>query len=453
MTENEKIETQQTTVDNKAEKITKNNKIIPICLIIALVLCITLAGFCFYNNTPKQIFVKTINKLYAKYDTIVNRDISFDITKNSIKYKGDLNLDTNIEGFEKLKEDTFYINGGIDYKNKKAEGGILLKEGNTKLVDVMAYIVENRLYMTLGDDYKGLIDAGEYNSKDLFKFENDKNDNFDKSDVNYVVKKYKDIIIDSIDEKDLVKEKTTIKLNGKDTKVNKISYEINKDNYEKVNKNIIDKTLEDKELIKKLAKLSNKKENEIIDSLKEDKNNIKPITNEKMSIEIYTNGFLNKNFVGINIKLDDKYKFNYLINKNNSQIEFTADNKMAINLTVKENTDEKVNVDYQVKYGKTNVSGNLTITIKETSKNKYKGSINFTLEYDKYSVSMKMNYSVELGSKLTDIDTKKAVDADKASNDLNIAINNILNRLSKSNIGNIINGLTGYSNNYYYDYD
>ena len=67
---------------------------------------------------------------------------------------------------------------------------------------------------------------------------------------------------------------------------------------------------------------------------------------------------------------------------------------------------------------------------------------------------MKMNYSVEVGSKLTDIDTKKAVDADKASNDLNIAINNILTRLSKSNIGNIINGFTGYSNNsYYYDYD
>lgn len=449
--ENNNFEAQQTPSVNTPVEAPKKNKTLPIFIILAVVLCLCLVGFYLYSNSPKQILANVLNKTYAKYDTFVNQDLTFDIAQDSIKFEDDLNLDTNIEGFEKLKEDVIAIAGGIDYKNKKVEGAITLKEGSTKLVELMTYIIENRLYMTLGDDYKGLIDAGEFDSAELFNLDADTKTDFDKNDINYVVRAYKDIIINSIDEKALVKGETTITIDGKETKVSKLTYDLNNENLDNFYKNIITKTLENKELIKTLAKLTNTDESKLTDALKDAKGNTKAIANEKIVLEIYTNGFMNNNFVGFNFNIENGLTVNYIKNQNNTKITLSIGKEVALNLTINENTNKKFSADYEIKYGETNISGNLTTTAEEMSKNKYKGSISFTVKYDKYSASIKSNYSLEVGSKIADIDTTKAIDAENASNDLYNAINNISSRLSTSNIGSIINSLSGYSTDYDYE--
>ena len=296
--------------------------------------------------------------------------------------------------------------------------------------------------MTLGDDYKGLIDAREIDSSELFKLDQDEKTNFNKKDINYVVKAYKDIIVNSIDDKALVKGETTITLDGKETKVNKLTYELSDENLSNFYKKVIEKTLEDKELVKTLAKITETKEDDLIDALKEAKDEKLPSVSEKMSIEIYTNGLMSNNFVGFSVKVGKDAAFDYIENKDNSIISLTAGDILKATITIKENTDTKFNADYEIKYGENNISGNLTATTTKINKNRYNGSINFTIKYNEYKASIKTNYSLEVGAKIADIDTTKAIDAEKASNDLYNAINNITNRFATSNIGSIINGLS-----------
>ncbi|MBE6161116.1 MAG: hypothetical protein E7158_02705 [Firmicutes bacterium] len=416
----------------------KKSKALPICIVLIVALCICLGGFYFYFSTPKKIVSNVINKAYEKYDEIANKDVKFDIAKDSVKVEGNLNFDTNIPGFDTIKNDVIKFTGGIDYKNKKAEGGLSLDEKNKTLADIMAYVIDGNAYMTLGDDYKGLVNVGKSDFEDVLNLEDLEKTKIDKDDINYVVKAYKDILIDSIDKKDLEKSSDTIKIDGKDTKVTKISYKVNKKNLEKLSKNIIDKTLSDKELLKKLAKITDTDVEDIKDSLKEAKDDLE-IEDEdlNMTLNIYTKGFMN-DFVGLDLKIDKDNSLNVVVNKDNTKVTIKAGNEMTFVATIKEYNDEKIDIDYNVKVATTTVSGNLTITAKETKKDHYKGSLNFTVKYAGFNASVKMDYTMEIGAKIADINTSKAVDQNKAYYDLQIASNKILNRLQSSNIGTII---------------
>ena len=449
----------------------KKSKALPICIVLIVALCICLGGFYFYFSTPKKIVSSVINKAYEKYDEMLNKDVDFDIAKDSIKVEGSLNFDTNVPGFDTIKDDVIKFNGGIDYKNKKAEGGLTLNEKNKTLAEVMAYLIDDNAYLTLGDDYKGLVNAGKTDFDDVLNLEDSKTTNINKDDINYIVKAYKDILIDSIDEKDLEKSSDTIKIDGKDTKVTKVSYKLNSKNLEKLSKNIIDKTLDDKELLKKLAEITDTDVDDIKEELKESKENLE-IDNDdlKMTLDIYTKGFMNT-FVGLNLKVDKDNYLNVVVNKDDTKVTIKVGSETTFVATIKEYNDEKIDVDYDVKVSGTKVSGNLTVTAKETKKNHYEGSINFNVKYAGYNASVKMNYTMEIGAKIADINTSKAVDINKASYDLQVAETKILTRLKSSNLGTIINSLSGsfndddddyiydadenndYDNDYDYDYD
>lgn len=248
----------------------KNNKILPICLIIIAVICLGLGSIIYYLSSPKKIVFSVINKSYEKYDKLVNNTIDFDITKDSIKVNGNLNIDTNISGFEDINQDVIKYSSGIDYKNKKVEGGISLNENNVTLAEVMAYLVDDTLYMSLGDDYKDLINMGNSNFNKIIDLD-DLNNNYTKDDINYVVKAYKDILIDSINSKDLTKGTDTISIDGKDVKVNKVTYIIDSKVLKELNNNITDKVLNNKELLNRLAKISGEKVDDIKESLTDSK--------------------------------------------------------------------------------------------------------------------------------------------------------------------------------------
>lgn len=452
------VDTAQTTIDNTVKNSNKKSKLIPFCVVLLVVLCLCAGGFYYYFSTPKKIVTSVINKAYGDYDEMVNNKASLDFTKEAFKIKGDLNIDTNIDGFENIKKDTFAYTVGLDYPNKKVEVGGSVVEGKTTLIDIMAYIIDKNMYVSLKDDYKNLIsiDSSEYDFDELFDLEQLENLDISKDDINYIVKAYKDILINAIDEEDLEKSNDTLEIDGKDTKVTKISYKINQKNSEKLVKNIIDGALKDEKLLKIFSKLSDTDVKDIKDALKDAKNEIDIPSDLKMTLNIYTKGFNNK-FVGLDLKIEDS-TINVVVNKESTKIKANIEG-VNITLDVKEYSENEVNVDYKIKTAGQTVEGNLTVTEKETQKNNYEGSFSFDIKYDTYKLAIKANYSLEVGTSIADINTNKAVNLEDASDDLEDVMERIEKRLEKSELYNSIenmvtsiSSLTG-SSSYDYDYD
>ena len=421
----------------------KGNKLIPIIIAAVIVVIVgATIGIYIHSSSPKNIVSKVIEKTYEKYDKVMNNTIDYDFSKDTLKVSGDLNVDTNIDGLEKLKNDKFTFDIGVDYKSKKLEAGLAVDEKKTTLIDIMAYIVDNKLYLDLGKDYDGLLKTDDVNFEDFLSIdlEETKND-FTKEDINYIVKAYKNILIKSIDEKDLKKSTDTIKINGKDTKVNKISYTINDQNIEKLTKKMIEETLKDNELIKKLAKVSGKEVVDVKYELEEQQEKFTIDEDLNIKLDIYTKGITNS-FAGLNMRADKDNYLNLTVNKKDSNVVIKSDDT-KIDLDINKLTDEEANIDYNVKYEDTKLSGNLTYNNKKIDNKRYQGKVIYYMNYNKQKLKLTLDYKLKVNVPIAKIDTNKAKDITEADG-IEDAYNNIMDRFQKSTSYDMISNLFSY---------
>ena len=421
----------------------KGNKLIPIIIAAVIVVIVgATIGIYIHSSSPKNIVSKVIEKTYEKYDKVMNNTIDYDFSKDTLKVSGDLNVDTNIDGLEKLKNDKFTFDIGVDYKSKKLEAGLAVDEKKTTLIDIMAYIVDNKLYLDLGKDYDGLLKTDDVNFEDFLSIdlEETKND-FTKEDINYIVKAYKNILIKSIDEKDLKKSTDTIKINGKDTKVNKISYTINDQNIEKLTKKMIEETLKDNELIKKLAKVFGKEVVDVKYELEEQQEKFTIDEDLNIKLDIYTKGITNS-FAGLNMRADKDNYLNLTVNKKDSNVVIKSDDT-KIDLDINKLTDEEANIDYNVKYEDTKLSGNLTYNNKKIDNKRYQGKVIYYMNYNKQKLKLTLDYKLKVNVPIAKIDTNKAKDITEADG-IEDAYNNIMDRFQKSTSYDMISNLFSY---------
>ena len=431
---------------------TKKKSFLPICVVLLVAIVIGIGGFYYYFGTPKKIVTTVINDAYANYDKMINEGMDLDLSKDSFKMTGNLVVDTNIPGFEKIKNDKLNYTLGMDPKNEKLEVGASLIEGKTTLVDVIAYVIEDKAYLSLGDDYKNLINMGSADL-DFSELLNVENVSFSKDDINYIVEAYKDILIEAIDYDELEKSSDTIEIDGKDTKVTKLTYTLNKANLEKLIKNIIDGTLDNDKLLDKLAKLTDTDKKEIKDSLKDAKKEVNVEKGTKLELSIFTKGFSNS-FAGLELKSDD-VTMNVTKNEDATNFRIKAEG-FDFDINVKEYSNEKIDMDLVVKAGGQKIKGSLVATDKEKNKNTHEGNFKLSVKYDEYKFSIDMDYKLEKNAKVADVNTKNAVTAEKASYDLEKVATKIMTRLQKSNIYSIIEGLSSLyapsTTSYSYDY-
>ena len=313
----------------------KSNKIIPIVAVVLVVVALFAGGFYYYFNKTDKIVTNVINKAFNKINDSIDEIENFDYNKDTALVNGSLKIDTNIDGLEDLKNEKFDYTFGMDYKNKKLELGAALTENETKIIDALLYFINDKAYVSLKDDYKKIINIDDeiFNFDDIFKIENV---NFNKDDLNYITKEFKKILIDSIEMKKLTKSSSTIKLNGKSTKVTKISYNLNEKNTKKFIENIIDNILDNDELLKKLSKISDMSVSNIEDTLEDAKNeDIEAIG----TLNLYTKGFTNE-FAKLEL-INNNTKFGITNNNDNTVIN-VKDNDANLEITVNENTKNKL---------------------------------------------------------------------------------------------------------------
>lgn len=438
---NETIPTVDTTSSNAPK-----NKLIPVIVVALVALIILAGGFYYYFSKPSKIVTNIINTAYENFSDIINKDVDFDYKKDSMLITGNLNVDTSIDGLEDLKKEDVAYRVGLDYGNKKVEVGAELKENKKSIINAILYVIDDEAFVSLEDDYDKIIkiDDADFDFSDVFEVTDEMEITND--DVDFIAKEFKDILIESMNMEKLEKSSDTIEVDGKDVKVNKITYNLDEENVEELMENIIDNMLANKDLLKKLSKLSDTDIDDIKDSLKEAKEDAE--YEDIGELNIYTKGFMNK-VVKIEIEAEDTV-FGVNFNKDNSEV-YAKEDDTNITLTINEYSDEEVNVDYLIKIDDEKIKGNITATSKEVKDNKYEGKFSFDFEYGEYDFKVFTNYKLEIGAKIANIKTKDAVNySELDETEMNEVASDILERFEDSALYNIVEDLV---ENYSYDDD
>lgn len=433
-----------TEVDNSFSEKPKKNFVGPIIGIIAL-LFIVGGIYCYFNNKSRTV-KSLINNAYEKFDKLTLKD-EFNIEEKSILLTGDLSITTNIPELSDLSGEKFNYTIGLDYPNKKMEMGASLEENGLKIIDAAMYFMDNSAYVSLKDDFDKLIKIDGVDLGEIFSATT--SSNLTEADIKYLVKAYKDILIDSLDIDDFVKSSATITLNGKDTKVSKLTYDMTSERAIKLVNNIIDGTLKDSKLLDILSKATGSSVDELKDELSSSKISNTSSSNSTITFDIYTKGF-NNEFVGMDIQGIIQ------IRKNDDGVTIEAGmGSEKISLVIKSLSDDSCIIELNSNITGAEFSGSLSITGKEVSKDLYEGSIILSVNYQGNSLGITSNYKEQLGAEIANIDVSNAVSYENLTEaDMNKLSENILTKIEGSNLYKIIENFSFDSSyDYNYDYD
>lgn len=470
-------ETLQEVKDNVSNDFTKNGKkkkmIVPI-VIAAIALFLVIGGIVYktISNNPTNILKDSINNAYKDFkDELKEYDKKkkdFDITKDSLKINGDVELTGDI--FKDLKDDKISFEAGLDYANKLLEGEATLKEDGKDLLNATVFTKDNKIYLKSNNLFDNTYELDDFDFDEEFNLNDFEDmmsemDNISTDDIDYLVKEFKDALIKSLNKDEMTKEKETIEINDLSIKTTKISYNIDKTSTKELMSSLSDILTENDEFVSKFAKLTDLEKSDIKDAFKElkDKDNYEDMP--KGEINVYTTGVTNK-VVKVELKLDtvtmsySDYKDNVyiLVSEKESNMKFeviaktekkVTDVEVKVNkqkvatLTVRQFDEEGIDFDYNIDVEDViKAKGTIKITCKEKSKTEYEGvmefSVNGEIDGEEIDFGAKMNYTITTKATIADYDTSKAIASDDITEEDAEKLENALEDLENSNIYSFI---------------
>lgn len=472
----------------------KKKMIVPIVIAaIALILIIGGIGYKFISNNPTNILKDSINNAYKDFkDELKEYDKKkkdFDITKDSIKVSGDLELSGEL--FKDIKDDKILFTAGFDYANKLIEGEATLKEDGKDLLNATVFAKDNKMYLKSNNLFDNTYELDDFDFDEEFNLNDFEDmmsemDNISTDDIDYLVKEFKDALIKSLNKDEMTKEKETIEINDLSIKTTKISYNIDKTSTKELMSSLSDILTENDEFVSKFAKLTDLEKSDIKDAFKElkDKDNYEDMP--KGEINVYTTGVTNK-VVKVELKLDtvtmsySDYKDNVyiLVSEKESNMKFeviaktekkVTDVEVKVNkqkvatLTVRQFDEEGIDFDYNIDVEDViKAKGTIKITCKEKSKTEYEGvmefSVNGEIDGEEIDFGAKMNYTITTKATIADYDTSKAIASDDITEEDAEKLENALEDLENSKIYSFIEDMdlndlldisssNSYENNY-----
>lgn len=439
----ETVESTNTVVNDGVSVSDKPKKsfIGPIIGIIAILLIVG-GIYCYFNNKGRTV-KSLINNAYEKFDKLTVKN-EFNIEEKSVLINGDLFITTNIPELSDLSGEKINYTVVLDYPNKKMEMGASLEENGLKIIDAAMYLIDNSAYISLKDDFDKLIKFDGIDLNDVFSTTSS---TLTESDIKYLTKAYKDILIDSLNMNDFVKSSATITLNGKDTKVSKLSYDMTSERATKLVNNIIDGTLKDSKLLDILSKATGSSVDELKSELSSSKISDTSSSNDTITFDIYTKGF-NNEFVGMDIQGIIQ------IRKNDDNVTIEAGlGTEKVSLVIRNMSDDSCVIELNSNITGAEFSGSLSLTSKEVSNDVYEGSIIFSLNYEGNTLSVTSNFKEQLGVDIANIDVSNAVSYENLNPDeMNKLGEKLVSKFENSKLYQLIDNLS-FSSNYNYDYD
>lgn len=344
-------------VDNK--KKSKKGKVVGFVVLTLLFVIGFIVGFKIYE----------LNKPYNIYSSLINSALKSSKFENHENYKVDFKFNARVKDSE-LDDTTKEILNSMNYsgtnfisvKEKYMIANYTIKNDSNTLLDMNMYYKNGITYLGLGELFDKLIEIplDEENSKKV----NDLFLNINSSNIEVILREIKNAFEDAIKDEKIVKEKTTLDIDGKSVNVVNNKLVIDKSNEERISKKLSDYLKNSDDFLDNFSKEFGVSKEDIISFLEDDS-----YTSEedyKMVINLYTNGFLN-NFVSTKIEFieNDEKIVNFEFNKNSIKI---SDDDMLV-FTIKEDEKDKysINLKYELDGMNVELSGTATMSYAQMS--------------------------------------------------------------------------------------
>ena len=382
------------------------NKIWIILIIIFVFVLIAFSGFCYYFSIPKNMLMFSFYKYSSKIENY--------FSKAYYSVSGNYNFVFNSKDLTGTNQQLLDVYNGLvlsgtygydfDRKITTLEFGSLYK--NNTLINGNLYSEKDNYYLYLDGIYDKYL-----MSKQNEQGNNSINDDTYKQDYINIINGIKNSLISSI------KDEYLIKTSGiyNEKKVNKITLNINKNNYNVIISDFLKFLMNDKAFIKSINNIADKDiEVEINDFLNDiDKyvynNNInidfyiKKITNDIIKMDVELKNSSGKDFVKISF-VDNNIKLIY------------SDGNVTNNINLKIYNNNNKNNIYELEISNKDLIMNL--------------KLNLSINYNKIINNKDINNNIDI-AKLSDIDKQNI-------------INNIFN---KQNIQLFMNDILKITNN------
>lgn len=343
-------------VDNK--KKSKKGKVVGFVVLTLLFVIGFIVGFKIYE----------LNKPYNIYSSLINSALKSSKFENHENYKVDFKFNARVKDSE-LDDTTKEILNSMNYsgtnfisvKEKYMIANYTIKNDSNTLLDMNMYYKNGITYLGLGELFDKLIEIplDEENSKKV----NDLFLNINSSNIEVILREIKNAFEDAIKDEKIVKEKTTLDIDGKSVNVVNNKLVIDKSNEERISKKLSDYLKNSDDFLDNFSKEFGVSKEDIISFLEDDS-----YTSEeeyKMVINLYTNGFLN-NFVSTKIEFieNDEKIVNFEFNKNSIKI---SDDMLVF--TIKEDEKDKysINLKYELDGMNVELLGTATMSYAQMS--------------------------------------------------------------------------------------
>lgn len=265
-------------------KETKKMKKLPIIIaLVVIVLAVLVAlGVMVLNPSPKKIFTGFTNELYNGFEESFKED--YDTSYIDMELKPEITGTGSVELESIINNFNIKLSGGINYKNKSLIYNLKADYKNKDLLDAdMQY--DKNFYLILNNLYDKPIMAEESDFSDVFK----KTDN---EDIKYVVKGYVNAFNNSLKSDYLTSRYEEMLTSGQKIKVKVSTLNLNSSNTKEMSDSIINYLLEDEEFLKVYAKVNNETVSDVKKELKSGLG--EELTTEKIEVSLYTKRFSNE---------------------------------------------------------------------------------------------------------------------------------------------------------------
>lgn len=470
----EKVEIRESSKNN-FENIGEEKKRIQPGLIVILVLLLMAAvigvfTYKYFSQNPTTIIKKVVNRAYDDFSDglkeFKNKSGYENIYDGAFGVSGDVRFsDKNVKDLEKEK---VQFDFKVDSEKELAQVYLGLDRDNSKWVDLSLYYQDDKSYMKSDTLFDNVYDQGESDFDSIFDFKEIEESfnslsKFDVDDIDYITKEFKDALLDSLDDKAMTMSKENLEMGKKSIPVTKISYDINKESYRELKAKLADNVLNNDELIKKLALLTDESEKEVRKSFEELKKESSADDIEGEFI-IYTTGIEHK---VVKVELSDDEATCYLtIDDKESRMIYEDDsmnfeivateekNSTVVEVTMYDEEiarfviysfDETIDLDYEITFPGYEAEGQLKMVVDEKDNKKIDCEISFDIEgsidMNDFNFAVELNYSIEGALDLNKIDTKGALE--NMTTDDATKMMNKLNELGNSKIFSYLLNLPG----------
>ena len=384
---------------------------------LIILIIITLGLICIVNfvltNRPISSYKKLINTVYDKYEEKLIDFNEFNVLNDELNYYIDLNFDTNMEQYNKIKDDHYILSINSDLKNNYLDANLKLVNKDNELGFKFA-LNKNVTYFESKDLYKKPIVLS---TKDI-EWDDFNKINYNQDDMFIVSRKIKDEIIKTLKEDNFTKEKVKDFHNLNEEKifnVTKINYSLNNDELYEVLETITEDLIKDKDFMKAYQKLTGQTKKEASDAI----SNLKEINiDATLNIDIYVKG-LSHNIIYTTISFinDDDNTILFAIdesNKANDEYSFKllVDNETFIDGKVYDIKDNDFKLKGNIYSGDDKVNLEINYQVLKDSNNEKEYKVNFKIKNSGSDEYIKVNLKYGVSNKVNKLITKDAVNVD-----------------------------------------